>query len=96
MFMELGSMLSLKVGKAVYDELEKDERVSYVFLEAGRSNDLFEERQFGSFGEAAVLTVIVDKKDEKNIFEKIYEISKLSQEDNGIQYTVSSLTKTSL
>ena len=94
--MELGSMLSLKVGKAVYDELEKDERVSYVFLEAGRSNDLFEERQFGSFGEAAVLTVIVDKKDEKNIFEKIYEISKLSQEDNGIQYTVSSLTKTSL
>ena len=94
--MELGSMLSLKVGKAVYDELEKDQRVSYVFLEAGRSNDLFEERQFGSFGEAAVLTVIVDKKDEKNIFEKIYEISKLSQEDNGIQYTVSSLTKTSL
>ncbi len=96
MFMELGSMLSLKVGKAVYDELEKDQRVSYVFHEAGRSNDLFEERQFGSFGEAAVLTVIVDKKDEKNIFEKIYEISKLSQEDNGIQYTVSSLTKTSL
>ena len=96
MFMELGSMLSLKVGKAVYDELEKDERVSYVFLETGRSNDLFEARQFGSFGEAAVLTVIVDKKDEKNIFEKIYEISKLSQEDNGIQYTVSSLTKTSL
>ena len=94
--MELGSMLSLKVGKAVYDELEKDERVSYVFLETGRSNDLFEERQFGSFGEAAVLTVIVDKKDEKNINEKIYEISKLSQEDNGIQYTVSSLTKTSL
>ena len=94
--MELGSMLSLKVGKAVYDELEKDERVSYVFLETGRSNDLFEERQFGSFGEAAVLTAIVDKKDEKDIFEKIYEISKLSQEDNGIQYTVSSLTKTSL
>ena len=94
--MELGSMLSLKVGKAVYDELEKDERVSYVFLETGRSNDLFKERQFGSFGEAAVLTVIVDKKDEKSIFEKIYEISKLSQEDNGIQYTVSSLTKTSL
>ena len=93
--MELGSMLSLKVGKAVYDELEKDERVSYVFLETGRSNDLFEERQFGSFGEAAVLTVIVDKKDEKEIFEKIYETSKLSQEDNGIQYTSSSLIKTS-
>jgi hypothetical protein len=96
MFMELGSMLSLKVGKAVYNELEKDDRVIYVFLETGRSNDLFEERQFGSFGEAAVLTVIVDKKDEKDIFEKIYETSKLSQEDNGIQYTVSSLTKTSL
>ena len=94
--MELGSMLSLKVGKAVYDELEKDDRVTYVFLETGRSNDLFEERQFGSFGEAAVLTAIVVKKDEKDIFEKIYETSKLSQEDNGIQYTVSSLTKTSL
>ena len=96
MFIELGSMLSLKVGKAVYDELEKDDRVTYVFLETGRSNDLFEERQFGSFGEAAVLTVIVDKKNEKDVFEKIYETSKLNQEDNGIQYTVSSLTKTSL
>ena len=94
--MELGSMLSLKVGKAVYDELEKDDRVTYVYLETGRSNDLFEERQFGSFGEAAVLTVIVDKKDEKDIFEKIYKTSKLSQEDNGIQYTASSLTKISL
>ena len=47
MFIELGSMLSLKVGKAVYEELEKDDRVTYVFLETGRSNDLFEDRQFG-------------------------------------------------
>ena len=95
MFIELGSMLSLAVGKAVYEELEKDDRVSYVFLETGRSNDLFEDRQFGEFGEAAVLTVIVDKKDEKEIFEKIYETSNLSQKDNGIQYTSSSLIKTS-
>jgi hypothetical protein len=95
MFIELGSMLSLKVGKVVYEELEKDDRVTYVFLETGRSKDLFEDRQFGEFGEAAVLTVIVDKKDEKEIFEKIYETSKLSQEDNGVQYTSSSLIKTS-
>ena len=95
MFIELGSMLSLKVGKKVYEELEKDDRVTYVFLETGRSNDLFEDRQFGSFGEAAVITVIVDKKDEKEIFEKIYETSRLSDEDNGIQYTSSSLLKTS-
>ena len=95
MFIELGSMLSLKVGKVVYEELEKDDRVTYVFLETGRSNDLFEDRQFGEFGEAAVLTVIIDKKDEKEIFEKIYETSKLTQEDNGIQYTSSSLIKSS-
>ena len=94
--MEIGSMLSLKVGKSVYDELEKDDRVAYVFLETGRSNDLFEERQFGAFGEAAILTVVVDKKDEEYIFEKIYDTSKLSQKDNGIQYTVSELNKTSL
>ena len=94
--MEIGSMLSLKVGKSVYDELEKDDRVEYVFLETGRSNDLFEERQFGTFGEAAILTVVVDEKDEKGIFELIYETSKLSQEDNGIQYTVCELNKTSL
>jgi len=70
MFIELGSMLSLKVGKAVYDELEKDDRVTYVFLETGRSDDLFEERQFGSFGEAAVLTVIVDKKMKRTFLKK--------------------------
>jgi hypothetical protein len=95
MFIELGSMLSLKVGKTVYEQLEKDDRVTYVFLETGRSNDLFEDRQFGEFGEAAVLTVIVDKKDEKDIFEKIYETSELSEVDNGIQYTSSTLVKSS-
>ena len=73
MFIELGSMLSLKIGKAVYEELEKDERVTYVFLENGRSNDLFE----------------------KEIFEKIFETSRLTDENNGIQYTSSSLAKTS-
>jgi hypothetical protein len=94
--MEIGSMLSLKVGNSVYNELEKDDRVAYILLETGRSNDLFEERQFGTFGEAAILTVVVDEKDEKGIFELIYETSKLSQEDNGIQYTVCELNKTSL
>ena len=56
MLVEIGSMTSLRAGQKVYDALKNDDKVQFVFIETGRSNDLFDEKQFGEFGEAAVLT----------------------------------------
>ena len=84
MLVEIGSMTSLRAGQIVYDALKDDDKVQLMFLETGRSNDLFEEKQFGEFGEAAVLTVIVDKNDQQEIFDRIFEQSELYEKDQGI------------
>ena len=84
MLVEIGSMTSLRAGQKVYDALKDDDKVQLMFLETGRSNDLFEEKQFGEFGEAAVLTVIVDKNDQQEIFDRIFEHSELYEKDQGI------------
>ena len=55
-----------------------------MFLETGRSHDLFEERQFGEFGEASILSIIVNEEDQQNIFIKVYEHAGLNQRDQGI------------
>ena len=84
MLVEIGSMTSLRAGQKVYDALKNDDKVQFVFIETGRSNDLFDEKQFGEFGEAAVLTVIVDENDKSEIFDRIFEYADLHQKDQGI------------
>ena len=56
----------------------------FVFLEAGRSNDLFDEKQFGEFGEAATITVIVDKTDQTEIFDRVFKHADLLERNTGI------------
>ena len=84
MLVEIGSMTSLRAGQKVYDALKDDDKVQFVFIETGRSNDLFDEKQFGEFGEAAVLTVIVDENDKSEIFDRIFECADLHDKDQGI------------
>ena len=84
MLVEICSMTSLNVGRNVYEVLKDDDKVQFVFLETGRSNDLFDEKQFGEFGEAANLTVIVDENDQSEIFDRIFEHAGLHEKDQGI------------
>ncbi len=87
MIREIGSMVSLHVGSKLYDALKDDDNVIYLFIETARSEDLFDDKQFGEFGEAAILTILVDEKDEDEVFSKIYEYSDLPNADNGIIFT---------
>tara|TARA_B100000459_G_scaffold134984_1_gene90893 strand:+ start:175 stop:462 length:288 start_codon:yes stop_codon:yes gene_type:complete len=87
MIVEIGSMLSLNLGTKLYDILKEDDKVMYVFIETGRSEDLFEDKQFGEFGEAAILTVLVEENDQEEIFAKIYEKADLSKVDSGLLFT---------
>ena len=84
MFVEIGAMTSLEIGRAIFDGLKTDEKVEFIFIESGRSNDLFEGKQFGEFGEAASVTVIVTQKHQEQIFEKIFELADLKNQDQGI------------
>ena len=64
-FVEIGALVEKKIGDEAYEKIYNLEGVEYVFLETGRSNDLFKSRQFGEFGEAALMTIIAEsaKKD---------------------------------
>ena len=84
MLVEIGSMTSLEVGQKIYDALKDDDKIQLMFLETGRSHDLFEEKQFGEFGEASILSIIVNEEDQENIFQKVYEHAGLNQRDQGI------------
>ena len=84
MLVEIGSMTSLRAGQKVYEALKDDDKVQFVFIETGRSNDLFDEKQFGEFGDAAVLTVIVDESNKAEIFDRIFEHAELHEKDQGI------------
>ena len=84
MLVEIGSMTSLEVGRKIYEALIDDDKIQLMFLETGRSHDLFEEKQFGEFGEASILSIIVNEEDQQNIFAKVYEHAGLDQRDQGI------------
>ena len=71
MLVEIGSMTSLEVGQKIYDALIDDDKIQLMFLETGRSHALFEEKQFGEFGEASILSIIVNEEDQQNIFKKV-------------------------
>ena len=84
MLVEIGSMTSLEVGQKIYEALIDDDKIQLMFLETGRSHDLFKEKQFGEFGEASILSIIVNEEDQQNIFAKVYEHAGLDQRDQGI------------
>ena len=87
MFVQIGAMTSLEIGRAIFDSLKTDEKVEFIFIESGRSNDLFEGKQFGEFGEAASVTVIAIQKHQDELFEKIFELADLKNQDQGILST---------
>ena len=84
MLVEITSMTALHVGQIVYDSLKDNDKVQCIFLETGRSNHLFSEKQFGEFGEAAVITIIVSQSDQQEIFKQVYEKAELYIADQGV------------
>lgn len=84
MFVQIGVMTSLEIGRVIFDGLKTNEKVEFIFIESGRSDDLFEGKQFGEFGEAAIVTVLVTQKYQAQIFEKIFELANLRNQDQGI------------
>ena len=58
----IGVLIEKNVGMSKFQEISEFKGVEYAFVETGRSNDLFQDRQFGQFGEASIITLIVQNK----------------------------------
>lgn len=61
-FVTIGALIEKNLGMSKFKEISELKGVEYAFVEAGRSNDLFHERQFGQFGEASIMTIVVQNK----------------------------------
>ena len=61
-FVAIGALIEKNLGMSKFKEISEFEGVEYAFVETGRSNDLFQEKQFGQFGEASIMTLIVQNK----------------------------------
>ena len=60
--------------------------MEYVVLETGRSNDLFASRQFGEFGEAALMTVIAQSAKRDQVLTKMYDVLGIGEASVGLIY----------
>ena len=83
-FVEIGALVEKKIGDEAYEKIYKLEGVEYVFLETGRSNDLFVNRQFGEFGEAALMTVVVQSAKKDNVLAFMYDILQVGEPGVGL------------
>ena len=61
MFVEIGALVQKSIGNEALHKIIDCKGVEYAFMETGRSNDLFEDRQFGDFGEAAIMSIVAEK-----------------------------------
>ena len=85
-FVEIGALVEKASGDSAYEKIYNIDGVEYVVLETGRSNDLFASRQFGEFGEAALMTVIAQSAKKDQVLDQIYEVLGIGESSVGLIY----------
>ena len=96
MFVEIGALVQKDFGPKVLEALNDTSGVKSISVETGRSSDLFDEKQFGEFGEAAIVTILADINSKDLIFNKVYEVCKLQTERQGLVFMSPDVLKTSV
>ena len=94
-YIQIGAKIEKDNGLDAYGDISKSDGVIYALLETGRSNDLFSEKQFGEFGEAAVLTLVVDAKQKNQVLEDLAKNLGLNEKGEGFVFEETALLKCS-
>ena len=94
MYVEIGALVQKDFGPRVTEALSGVDGVEGVAVETGRSGDLFDEKQFGEFGEASIITILAESKFKDSIFNKVYEVCKLQTERQGLVFMSPEIIKT--
>ena len=96
MLVEIGALLSKDFGQKVLEEMNGFEGVKNISVETGRSSDLFEEKQFGTFGEAAIVSILADKEQKDKVFDAVYDLCELHGHQSGLVFMTPEIIKSSL
>ena len=84
MTVEIIALVEKNYGQKILEEMNSSPGVLQILNAAGRSDDLFDNKQFGTFGEAAIVTIVADDKQKEKIFDKVYNMCDLKNKNNGI------------
>ena len=96
MFIEIGALVQKSIGNEALHKIIDCKGVEYAFMETGRSNDLFEERQFGDFGEAAIISVIAKASAKDEVMKSLHTYCNLERSAGGLVFAEQTLIRTSL
>ena len=92
---QIGALVEKEHGLSAYNDISSSKGILYAFLETGRSNDLFSEKQFGEFGEAAILTMVVETKEKNNVLERLVQSLNIDQNGEGLVFEETDILKVS-
>ena len=92
---QIGALVEKEHGLSAYNDISSSKGVLYAFLETGRSNDLFSEKQFGEFGEAAILTMVVEAKEKNNVLERLVQSLHIDANGEGLVFEETDILKVS-
>ena len=85
-FVEIGALVEKDACDRAYEKIYNLDGAEYVVLETGRSNDLFARRQFGEFGEAALMTIIAQSAKRDQVLTKMYNVLGIGEASVGLIY----------
>ncbi len=85
---EIIAMVHKDYGQKVIDLMHEQDGVENIIVSYGRSSDLFDDKQFGEFGEAAYITILTDNKHKELIFNKLFDICDLNIKHTGIIFSL--------
>ena len=92
---QIGALVEKEHGLSAYNDISSSKGVLYTFLETGRSNDLFSEKQFGEFGEAAILTMLVETKEKNNVLERLVQSLNIDANGEGLVFEETDILRVS-
>jgi hypothetical protein len=92
---QIGALVEKEHGLSAYNDISSSKGVLYAFLETGRSNDLFSNKQFGEFGEAAILTMVVEAKEKNKVLERLVQSLNIDQNGEGLVFEETDILKVS-
>lgn len=93
---EIGGLIKKGLGQSVVKKFSNNQDVVSVGYANGRASDMFDIQQFGDASEADILTLIVKERKSNSIFDELYNVLKLSNQNNGVIFKSDIIAKSTV
>ena len=94
-YTQIGALVEKEDGLRAYNDISNSNGVLYAFLETGRSDDLFSEKQCGECGESAILSMVVEANEKNNVLDRLVKSLNIDKNSEELVFEETSLLKVS-